>query len=165
MEMIVAVGVFAVVATIAVGSLLVLTSIEQRVNSNQVNQDNIRFAVEAMAREIRTGLAFNTDSCSPSPCLSFTNLLNNYVVYSLDTATFALKRSEGGSTAYPGTAPEVKIESLNFYVIGVEPNDNYQPAETLALRATSPKDSPKAVSLAVQTTISQNQLDQRELSP
>lgn len=54
-EMIVSLGVFAVVVTIAVGSLLVLISSNRQVQDEQSTLSSVTFALDAMTREIRTG--------------------------------------------------------------------------------------------------------------
>lgn len=66
-ELIVSVGLFSLIATTAVGALLVLTSGEQKTHNVQTSQDNIRFAIESMAREIRAGIEYTI----PTPPLGF----------------------------------------------------------------------------------------------
>ncbi len=58
LELIVAIGVFSVVATMATGSLFILFKAQQKAVNVQAVQDNIRFGLETMAREIRTGVEF-----------------------------------------------------------------------------------------------------------
>lgn len=55
LEMIVAVGVFAMLASLSVGSLLMLTGAQRKAASLQSIQDNLRFALEAMSKDIRFG--------------------------------------------------------------------------------------------------------------
>lgn len=55
LEMIVSIGVFALVAVIAVGSLVKITGLNRRTNSLQSAISNINFALEAMTREMRFG--------------------------------------------------------------------------------------------------------------
>jgi prepilin-type N-terminal cleavage/methylation domain-containing protein len=54
-EMIVSLGIFASVMTIAVGSLLVLISNNQKLQGEQSVMTNLAFALDGMTREIRTG--------------------------------------------------------------------------------------------------------------
>lgn len=54
-EMIVALAVFAVVITIAVGALLMLIGTNQRLQAEQSVMTNLSFALDSMTREIRTG--------------------------------------------------------------------------------------------------------------
>lgn len=54
-EMIVALGVFALVITIAIGALLSLIATNQRLQAEQSVMTNLAFALDSMTREIRTG--------------------------------------------------------------------------------------------------------------
>ncbi|MEK7643657.1 MAG: type II secretion system protein [Patescibacteria group bacterium] len=54
-EILVALALFSVVAVTGVSSLSILSSGQQKTIFAQTNQDNIRFALEALSREIRTG--------------------------------------------------------------------------------------------------------------
>lgn len=55
LEMIVSIGVFATVAVLAVSSLLALTNAQKKALALQSVQDNLRFAIEAIARDLRQG--------------------------------------------------------------------------------------------------------------
>ena len=57
-EMLVALALFSVVITIAVGALLMLISSNQRLQSEQSVMTNLSFALDSMTREIRTGAAY-----------------------------------------------------------------------------------------------------------
>tara|TARA_B100000508_G_scaffold141011_1_gene145045 strand:+ start:9985 stop:10653 length:669 start_codon:yes stop_codon:yes gene_type:complete len=61
-EMIVSLGVFSIVITIAVGALLVLISSNDQLQKEQTVMTNLSFAVDSMAREIRTGTQYFCDS-------------------------------------------------------------------------------------------------------
>lgn len=54
-EMIVSLGVFSIIVTIAVGALLALISGNQKLQGEQSIMTNISFALDSMTREIRTG--------------------------------------------------------------------------------------------------------------
>lgn len=54
-EMIVSLGVFAVVVTIMVGAVLVLVSTNQQLQAEQSVMTNLSFALDTMTREMRTG--------------------------------------------------------------------------------------------------------------
>lgn len=57
-EMIVSLAIFAVVITMAVGSLLVLIANNQKLQEEQSVMTNLAFAMDAMTREIRTGYSY-----------------------------------------------------------------------------------------------------------
>ncbi len=57
-EMIVALAVFSVVVTIAVGALLMLIASNEQLQAEQSVMTNLSFALDSMTREIRTGTAY-----------------------------------------------------------------------------------------------------------
>ena len=73
-EMIVSLGLFAVVSTVVVGSLLVLISSNRQFQIEQSIMTNLSFAIDSMTREIRTGTAFY---CEYDFSQSFISDLNN----------------------------------------------------------------------------------------
>ena len=61
-EMIVSLGVFSLVITIAVGALLTLMASSKRLQGEQSVMTNLSFALDGMTREIRTGSFYFCDS-------------------------------------------------------------------------------------------------------
>ena len=61
-EMIVSLGVFSVVVTIAVGALLVLIAANRQLQDEQSILSNLAFALDSMTREIRTGTQYYCES-------------------------------------------------------------------------------------------------------
>ncbi len=61
-EMIVSLAIFAIVATISVGALLVLIGTNERLQGEQSVMTNLSFALDSMTREIRTGSSYYCDS-------------------------------------------------------------------------------------------------------
>ena len=57
-EMIVSLGLFSIVVTVAVGALLMLVASNQRLQSEQSVMTNLSFALDSMTREIRTGTGY-----------------------------------------------------------------------------------------------------------
>ena len=57
-EMIVSLGIFSIVATMTVGSLLVLISGNQQLQGEQNAMTNLAFAIDSMTREMRTGSSY-----------------------------------------------------------------------------------------------------------
>jgi prepilin-type N-terminal cleavage/methylation domain-containing protein len=60
-EMIVSLGIFAIVVTTAVGAMLMLISNNQRLQAEQSVMTNLSFALDTMTREIRTGFNYYCD--------------------------------------------------------------------------------------------------------
>lgn len=58
LEMIVSLGIFSLVAVVAVGSLVRITGLNRRAQSLQSAMDNVSFALESMTRNMRYGIGF-----------------------------------------------------------------------------------------------------------
>ena len=65
-EMIVSLALFSIVVTISVGALLVLIASNERFQEEQSVMTNLSFALDSMAREIRTGVNYYCDSQTTS---------------------------------------------------------------------------------------------------
>lgn len=148
-ELIVAVGIFSLVIGMTVGIFVLAISTQRRITALKNVNDNIRFTVESMGREIKTGKNFS----SSAGLLSFTNANNEAVVYRLNTNVVE-KSSDGGINYSAVTGPEVTINYLNFYLMGQSAGDGLEPRITITIGATS-KVGNQSANLKVQTTISE----------
>ena len=147
-ELIVAVGVFGLVISIGFGVFgLALTS-QRRIIALKNVEDNTRFAVELMAREIRTGRNFS----GGIGLLSFINAKDESIIYRLNGSVIE-KSSDEGASYLPVTGPETAINYLNFYLAGQAEGDGLQPRITVIVGATSMVHNQSA-NLKIQTTIS-----------
>ena len=147
-EVVVAIGIFGLVINMVFGIFgLALTS-QRRIIALKNVEDNTRFTIELMAREIRTGRNFSGGIGS----LSFTNAKSESVVYRLNNNTIE-KSSDGGASYLPVTGPEATINYLNFYLTGQAADDGLQPRITITIGATSQVNNQSA-NLRIQTTIS-----------
>ena len=61
-EMMVSLAIFAIVVTTSVGTLLVLIGSNQQLQEEQATMSNLSFALDSMARDIRTGTDYYCDS-------------------------------------------------------------------------------------------------------
>ncbi len=155
-EMIVAVAVFSIVTTMALGSFLNVSDIQKKAMALRAVNDNLNFAVETMMREIRTGTDYCSTTCSPSS-FNFTNSLGDLMVYALDGSV--IKRSSNGGSFLSLTSAEVEIENLLFIVSGEEAGDNLQPIVTIIINGSSGEKEKVKSRLNLQTTISQRTID------
>lgn len=71
-EMIVSLGVFAVVVTITTGALLMLITTNQRFQYEQNIMSNLSFAIDSMTREMRMGYNYNCQTAAASTSAPFT---------------------------------------------------------------------------------------------
>lgn len=81
-EMIVSLAVFSIVITISVGALLILIGTNQQLQNEQSVMTNLSFALDSMAREIRTGTHYHCDSqdSDNAPAFGEKIFLNNSIL-------------------------------------------------------------------------------------
>ncbi len=186
-EMLVSLSLFTIVATMSVGTLLVLIGSNGRVVSEQSVMTSLTFALDSMSREIRTGSEYRCGSVAGvtgaavtgsatavNDCptgmvgLSFreagTSITggssNNRVAYYYQNN--ALWRKVGTSDAEQIVTGDVKITDVRFYVTGSNPitvgSDTVQPSVTIVIDAVA-SSSESSKPFTIQTTVVQRPLD------
>jgi len=148
-ELIVAIGIFGLVVTMAVSIFVIALVSQRRIISLRNIEDNGRFALESMTREIRTGKNFGGSVNS----LSFTNAKSESVVYRLNNQTIE-KSSDGGANYSAVTGSEVTVDYLNFYLLGQAPGDGLEPRVTITIGITSQVGS-QVSNTKIQNTVSE----------
>ena len=137
-ELIVAVGLFALIMTLASGAYLIMISTNQRAQAISTGIDDLSFALEIMTREIRTGTSYNCGGGGDCPnggnSFSFTNENNEPITYNLGGFAPNQYIQRTKKTRTKGfTGPSVNISSLTFYVTGTTNNDWQQPHVTIVV--------------------------------
>lgn len=175
LEMLIAVSVFATVATMSVGTLLAVSDAQQKILTLRVTQDNLGYVFDTMGKEIRTGTSYHCGtgvddfSANPRDCAdggpSFTFLSGaNKVTYQIRAGR--MERVFMGGT--PSQAISVltpfgmTITNLKFYVWGsplASSGDIYQPRVLIIVQGTAGVKERTKSSINIQTMISQRALD------
>lgn len=149
-ELIIATGLFALIMLLASGAYLMMIGLQRQAQGIATGIDNLSFAIETMARDIRTGSAYSCAAvldqgdCAMSggPSFTFTPSgegVGTGVKYELgtqpapDDAIHGITR-DGAML----TDPSVDITSLTFYVVGTKnatnpPDDFIQPRVTITI--------------------------------
>ena len=165
LEMIVSMGVFAIAVLIGVGSLLALTNAQKKALVLQSTQDNLRFALETIARDIKTGDSYHcaddvslvqVDCPSGNDSLTFLNVSGATVTFKV-SGNRILRSINGGLTFDPITSPDIIIEYLTFYVIGSSISDDFHPRVSIVAKGVSGSGSTRS-ELNLQTTVSQRKI-------
>lgn len=180
-EMIVAVGLFAVVMIVSVGALLALVGANRKAQALQSVMNNLDVTLDGMARGIRMGTTFDGSlACSsnnggPKDCTGggSTFSFEPYGqtpsdppwIYTYNSATKSISKTVNG-TAIGITAPEISIDSMTFYVVGtnrgctVTPCDTVQPKVVIVVSGTAPVLQTKTrTTFHIQVTAVQRVLD------
>jgi prepilin-type N-terminal cleavage/methylation domain-containing protein len=168
-EMIVAVGLFAVVMLVCTSALLSLVDANKKAQAMQSVTNNLNVAVDGMVRAVRMGTDYHCGAsgisssgmvpadCSQTGDTTFafepyhncsdpgTTCDNNGNVppwvywYATDSNGIGrLYKSEDGTlVGIPVTAPEVSIDSVQFYVIGSPTGDGLQPKMLVVIKGSA----------------------------
>lgn len=165
-ELIVAVGVFGIAATFAIGSLITLTGAQRKAAATQNAFDNIRFALEAISKEMRTGEDYVNPCGSKVICNQFryTNADGDTIRYRLSGTT--IQKRIDPPVGPPGqfqnlTDTRIRVEQLEFYIDGENnsPPDGEQPLVTIVIHAVAEKGRPRNESrIHLQTTVTPRKL-------
>jgi len=118
-ELIVSVGLFSMVMLLASGAYLIMIGINRQAQGVATGINSLSFALEQMARTIRTGTDYNCAGFGDCPgggaSISFTNANSVSVVYDLPGTV--LQETVGGVTRTL-TDSSVVIDRLSFFVEG-----------------------------------------------
>lgn len=182
-ELMVSVTIFIVVMVISLGSLLSISAAERKAESLKTVMNNLNFALESMARSIRTGVDYHCINSGtitePQNCqggdtffaFKSSDLTQGTIRYCLGNGSScsssgtAILRSVNGSASSPITASEVVISNLTFYVVGATPQfqapaDNTQPKVVITINGSITLGNTPASQFKLQTTVTQRLYDQ-----
>ncbi len=158
-EMVVAVAVFSILMTI-VGAIFTQTlNLQRTAFSLQNIEENSRFSLETMAREIRVAEIQNPPAAcpsSPTSSLLMTHPVNGEIEYRLSATDNRIHRIVNGIDTIL-TSEDVNVVRLSFCVSGVTEGDDEQPRITILMSMESGAKNPQKVDL--QTTITTRLLD------
>ncbi len=154
-ELLVAMGLFLIVVTIATGAFVQSLRIQRSAVELIAVNDNANIILEQMAREIRTGTGFGSSNSNE---LRFLNYKDETVVYRRGE-TGVVERSVDGSVYEPLTASNVDVRRLAFTVSGAGGADKLQPRITVSLGISGKSPALRDVLTDVQTTISPRLID------
>ncbi len=159
-ELLVALGLFAVAMTVAVGAVLSVVDANAKAQATQSVMNNLNIAIDGMLRSVRMGTFYTCGSntnlfnpgrdCSslPSTKIAFKNYEGNFQAYYLngkqiyrilcDTPSYVSDPLHCSNL--PITAPDISIDRFDIYVNGAEytyPNDAVQPVAVFIIEGTA----------------------------
>lgn len=143
LEMIISIGIFSVLVISSIGVMIAVSNAQLKAANVQATQDNIRFGIDLLAKEIRDGFGYAlTSHCPgsrPGQELSFTTWLGEQRVYCLSGPTMMrLAGTIDFTRAKPFLADEVTVDRLQFKIGGAVPGyADGQPWVMIALSVTS----------------------------
>jgi len=180
-EMLVSVAIFAVVMTVALGSLLAMSESDRKAQTLKSVINNLNFSLDSMSRAIRTGTTYSCDiaqwapgvsrDCASTPANSFAfraaDATGSTVGYCLSGGAIRRSATTGSlsttcsSSAYSDiTSTEVEITTLSFYVTGAAAVGGIQPKVTILLSGYVTVAGSQRSEFNLQTTVTQRLYDQ-----
>ena len=151
-ELIIAVGLFALIMTLASGAYLVMIGINRQTQAIATGIDNLSFALETMTRTIRTGTNYSCGGggdCSGGSSFSVRN--ESLVVTSYRLSGGAITQTQN-AVEVPLTDPLVTVSSLLFYASGTALGDDFQPRVTMIVSGTVSSGPGKTTPFTVETS-------------
>ena len=152
-ELLVSVGMFALIMTTALGSLATILDVNRRTRATQLVMDNLQFAVDEMVRDIRTGSEYSfpvTSNDCTNVEFGFTDAGGDAVVYRCGTGGVIEKQVASGSFVSM-TAPEITITKMKFIQkVGAD-----QPLVLILVSGEVLSDAGDVRGFSIQTIVSQ----------
>lgn len=184
-EMMVAVAIFAIVMTVALGALLSMSESDRKAQTLKSVINNLNFSLDSMSRSIRTGQYYHCDatqgtltatrdcdgqSVAAASSFAFQPAQGGTTIYRLETSSSALcgqtgqigcivRSTDGGVTYGAITSSEVYIDALKFYVTGAE-SANVQPKITILISGVVKVSGVQTSPFSLQTSVTQRLYDQ-----
>ena len=149
-ELIVAVAIFSIVATVAVGLLTNVLRSQRKVIAVQNIQDNGRYLIGFIAKEIRMSKIRSSDG--GMTILNIVHPENGNITYAF-SGTQILRNTE------PINSDEVEVLG-SFYVDGKSVGDDEQPRVTIVMKVkTTGTKTEEQAEINLQTTLTQRNLN------
>lgn len=163
LELIVSVGVFSMVMLAATGAYLNLIRLDRQTRAVNDIVTNLSFAVDTMAREIRTGTGYQCEGATNCPSsgtwFRFTDSKGRVVTYQIVSGKIVATTAGIASEL---TDPRITISSLRFYVRGVGTTGAdllLQPQVTFAIRGSIVAGTGNTIPFSVQSSATQRLIE------
>lgn len=174
-EMLVAVGLFTVVAAISLGAVLTIFDSNNKSQSSKTVVDNLNLALENMTRTVRFGRNYHCgisgNLTSPSDCDNTVGSSDMVVSFNSDIVVYRLcgtsiKMSSTGSgvtdcedpNMLSITSPDTVVQHLKFYIFGTGVDD-IQPYVIAVIKGYVGKKQTTQTTFSLQTMMSRRNLD------
>ena len=130
-ELVIAVGVFAVIMMLASGSYFMMISVIRQTQATASGINNLSFAIETMTRTIRTGTEYSCDDSGD--CTNGGSTFSVRSSYTGETVRYQERDGIILQGNVPLTDPSVIISSLTFYAYGTQKGNGLQPRVTFVI--------------------------------
>jgi len=134
-ELIVALGLFSFVMTIATGGYLIMLSVNRNAQAITTGVNSLSYALESMTRTIRTGSKYCGTPCPVGgSTFSVTAIDTSRVTYELNGGV--ITQQIDANAAVPLTDSSIDVTSLKFYASGTSYTDDIQANVIISITGT-----------------------------
>ncbi len=180
-EMLVNIFIFSLILTVSLGSILVVLDSNRKAQSIKTAVDNLNFAMETMSRDLRFGMKYSCEGVTDCPLGGdsvtaqsnrdvdgdndvdmFDTITYDLIANPQDSNVYQIVRSLAGGPNIAMTAPELKIEHLEFYVTGAPSlleGNTEQPKILITIKGYAETGRNVRTDFNLQTTVSQRCYD------
>ena len=175
-EMLVSIGIFAIIMSVSMGTLIVVIRAGSTAQTLQLLASNASFAIDDMSRHIRTGydyycansvsgsLPSGTADCEDGgSVLVFTNAeTGKRMAYRLNSANNTIEQRIDTGNWFRIVSTETKITALNFIVLNtdnLDTGDLLQPTVRILIKGQSVDTTIEDSLFFIQTTVVSRSLD------
>lgn len=164
-ELIVALGLFTVVVTVAGGAFYAMSEANRSVQNTRAVIDNLNLSMEEIARTMRTGVFYVCNPVLPAGSISagsdcplggdsvaFISSEGQRTVYRL-AGTSIEKSTDGGLSFTALTAPDLRVEDLSFFVSGNA--GTLQPRAIIVIKGMAGVAGKGSAQFSLQTSVTQ----------
>lgn len=153
-ELLVSISIFSIVVVVSLGLFNNIIKDQRKGLAVQNAQENARYLLNFMAKEIRMAQILTADGSSL--VLAIDHPINGSVTYSFSGGELTREDGDGVATI---NSNDVQVDG-QFIIVGTTLGDNIQPKVTLVLQATATGSKVEEQSTVnLQTTISSRPLD------
>ena len=157
-ELIVAMGIFLILIAAATSGFVQALRTQRAIVALMAANDNASSVLEQMAREIRVGYNFQTNTSEDE--LTFVNAYNEIVTYRLDNQTIERGTGGMGGTTFAPLTPEIgRIDGMKFRLQGAQSGDREAPRVTINLMVGARGKGVENIVVNIQTTVSARLID------
>lgn len=167
-ELLVATGIFTVIAVFATGALIIVFESNRKSNSVQTLMTNLNSGLENMSREIRFGETYHCGAAGaltqPRDCILGDDFISfefegEQISYRRNGNTIERRIGMGGSWS-EYISGNIEVETLKFYVSGTNTSDNLQPRVTVVFAGQAGGPTAQGgSSFVIQNTLTQRKED------
>src|SRR3989344_7344850 len=154
-ELIVSMFIFSIIMTIVTSVFIQSLQMQRKAQNFQRVEENIRFVLESMAKEIRVS---EIDSLSPNTCsqeITMDHPSYGRITYRYNSSSDSIERYNNSTSLYERiTSNTILIPSFDVCIQGASDGDLKQPRTTIFVSVKSKSEKDDAI-INLQTTISQ----------